>query len=162
MDLEESQREEGARDFDLLAPGEVAVAEEGGSKVEAEGQIRRREVGAAAVWVEHGDVQALLAVGQVEGAEAFEEGAIGGGALHEQVLAVIDLVAGVFIEEGVGGAPGPGAAFQHLDLVATVGELQPGGQSGQARADDADPHGRAGVSPIAPAPGGRRNPRGAR
>ena len=107
-------------------------------------------------------MEPFLAVGEVERAEPFEEGLVGRGARHEEVLAVVDLAARLVVAEGVGGAAGPGAAFEHFHLVPEIGKLQPRGQPGEPRADDPDLHGHAGVSPIARAPAGRLSPRVAR
>ena len=117
--------------------------------MQPEGQVRGTQLGAPAGLVEDGHAEPPLPPRQIERAEPFEEAPVRRRALHEEVLAVVDLVAGLVVAEGIGGAPGPGAAFEQFDLVAAVGELQPSRQAGEPRADD--------VPTLTAAPGSARS-----
>jgi len=60
---------------------------------------------------------------EVQRPQASQEVHVGGGALHEDVLAVVDDVAGLGIDEGAGLAPGPWPALEDRHRVAEVGQL---------------------------------------
>ena len=91
----------------FLPPGEVLVAQERRRQVQPQRQVRGPQLRAPPVLVVHGHAQPILPVREVQRAQPLEEGAVGGCALHEQVLAVVDFVSRLIIVERVGRAPPP-------------------------------------------------------
>jgi hypothetical protein len=70
------------------------------------------------------------------GADAIEEGAGGAVAAEEQVLPVVDGVAGGLVDDRVGAPAELRPPLEQRDARALVGEAHRGGQPGEAAADD--------------------------
>ena len=92
----------------------------------------------------HGNVEAFGQLHVGAGADAVEEGQVLVAATQEDVLAVVDPVAGVL--EGPGQPAEPVAPLEQGHPGAPVGAFEGGGQPGQAAADHHD----AGTGAIGP------------
>ena len=139
------KRGKAAGDGELVGEGECGGAEEREGGVERGGEGAGLDdacltagltAGCGAAGSEEGE--AVVPADGVEDAEAAVEVDERGAAADEDVLAIVDDLAGAGMFVGGGAATEVGAALEEVNAVACVGEGAGGGDSGQASADYGD------------------------
>ena len=115
---------EQGRDGPQLVPSaDMRIAQERRQQMERSGQRKPREDAAPAVRRPDLDAQSLLPARKPERADVIEELGVGGAAAEEDVLAVVDLLAGLPVGEGV---RAPSEVWPALDeRYAPTGLRQP-------------------------------------